>query len=148
MYLWLFSFPTIFVFFWQYWSTVLQDVAISFLGECSLLRDDCYHVGEFSLRINQNLLYLEKKMLENFPGKVVRSWYLQIGTRIRDYNDFEQHFSKDIKDFAQMTWPQTEFMACAAAQLSLYRAKSNFSWKAKQVWISLGRRRHRRHNNT
>ncbi|XP_075157523.1 venom allergen 5-like [Haematobia irritans] len=100
-----------------HWSRDLETMAIFYLQTCEIFNDQCLVIGEQKLQVKQNYC-LRRRLSKRWPGRVVRSWYLEIGYNINSMQEYmAQHQQIAIANFSQMIWPSLEFVGCGVASI-------------------------------
>ncbi|XP_073831443.1 venom allergen 3-like [Musca autumnalis] len=105
-----------------HWSRDLETMSMLYLQSCQINQDHCLIIGEQKLRVQQNYS-LRRRLSKRWPGRVVRSWYLEIGYNIDSLEEYlAQQSLEAMHNFSQMIWPSLEFVGCGAASIapSLY----------------------------
>ncbi|XP_005175533.3 venom allergen 5-like isoform X2 [Musca domestica] len=101
-----------------HWSRDLETMAMLYLQTCQINKDHCLIVGEQRLRVAQNYC-LRRRLAKRWPGRVVRSWYLEIGYNINTIEEYLlENNATTMENFSQMIWPSVEFVGCGAGSIA------------------------------
>lgn len=76
--------------------------------------------GKEALDVNMNFAFIERRLLPRWAGRVVRSWYIEMGHTF-DVKEFFINYKASpnrFQNFTQMNWPITEFVGCDVARYS------------------------------
>ncbi|EDW04134.1 GH11630 [Drosophila grimshawi] len=101
-----------------YWNTRLQLMAEQYLNLCRPYRDTCLIVGYGGFQVGQNSLYVPRRheVLNEWQGRTVRQWYLELGSTIFNAQQLtEEQLKGKMGNLTQLILPRLEFVGCGAA---------------------------------